>query len=35
MKADALPVGPGWDGWLVISERRKNDGQAVPEEVPF
>lgn len=35
MKVDALPVGPGWDGWLVISERRKSDGQGVPEDVPF
>lgn len=35
MKVDAIPVGPGWDGWLVISERRKGDGQGVPEEGPF
>lgn len=41
LKVDALPVGPGWDGWLVISERRKSGGgQADPaeggeEEGPF
>lgn len=35
VKVDALPVGPGWDGWLVISERRKNEGQGVLEDVPF
>ena len=27
VKVDALPVGPGWDGWLVISERRKGGGR--------
>ena len=32
VKVDALPVGPGWDGWLVISERRKGGGQADPAE---
>jgi hypothetical protein len=32
VKVDALPVGPGWDGWLVISERRKGGKQADPAE---
>lgn len=35
VKVDALPVGPGWDGWLVISERRRGGGQEGTEEVPF
>ena len=35
MKVEALPVGPGWDGWLVISERRKGGGQEGAEDVPF
>jgi len=41
MKIDAMPVGPGWDGWLVISERRKNGGggpdpaEGGVEEGPF
>ncbi len=39
VKVDALPVGPRWDGWLVISERRKDGGQdpaeSGAEDVPF
>ena len=41
IKVDALPVGPAWDGWLVISERRKGGGrqrelaEAGVEGVPF
>ena len=41
IKVDVLPVGPAWDGWLVISERRKGGGgqgepaEAGVEDVPF
>ena len=27
LKLDLVPTGPGWDGWLVISERRQREGQ--------
>ena len=41
IKFDALPVGPEWDGWLVVSERSPRDQrEGVSEiqagaEVPF
>lgn len=27
LKLDLVPTGPGWDGWLVIIERRPREGQ--------
>ena len=43
LKLDAIPTGCDFDGWLVISERRQQDGhqrEGVPEippgqDVPF
>jgi len=41
IKIDTVPVGPEWNGWLVVSERKERDVRegmsVVPmgEDVPF
>lgn len=39
LKLDAVPTGSGWDGWMVVSERKRADaedpgGPADPQDRP-
>ena len=34
LKLDTVPVGADFDGWMVISERRQQNGQEQTPEIP-